>query len=212
MEVLYKITDYWGSGGVLLIPIGVVCFLIWSRLLGLRAELLDALSSPIELGDRIKEHIMKGEGPDELCRWLAGVSGMLARVASYVLKNAESERDVRRLLDECRQAELPHFDRDLLIVAAMVSSAPLLGLPGTVLGMIGTFLAVSGRGAGTANMISGGISQALITTQFGLITALPGVFGLVRLRQMYNQLKVRFAMHESHLILAGWWHNALSTK
>ncbi len=204
LTALNKITNYWGSGGILLIPIGMLCFVMWERILKLRAELLDALSSPMELGDGVRDRVRRGEGKNEICRWLAGINGLLPRAAGYVLKNATNIKSARSLLDEVRQAELPHFKRDMLIVAAMVSSAPLLGLLGTVLGMIETFLAVSGEGANTANMISGGISKALITTQFGLITALPGVFWLARLNQMYSQLKVRFAMHESHLVLMDW--------
>ena len=87
----------------------------------------------------------------------------------------------------------------MLILTALVTAAPLLGLLGTVLGMIDTFWAVSQYGVDTANLIAGGISQALITTQFGLVTALPGVFGLMRLQRMYRQLELLFVSYENHM-------------
>ena len=51
--------------------------------------------------------------------------------------------------------------------------APLLGLLGTVTGMIGTFGLITEHGTGDARLLSGGISEALLTTQFGLMVAIP---------------------------------------
>ncbi|MBN1615881.1 MAG: MotA/TolQ/ExbB proton channel family protein [Spirochaetales bacterium] len=111
-------------------------------------------------------------------------------------------KNFRDVLFECRQRELSFFQRQFLILTALVTAAPLLGLLGTVFGMIDTFWAVSQYGVDTANMVAGGISQALITTQFGLVTALPGVFGLMRLKQMYRQLELLFISYENHLSFA----------
>jgi biopolymer transport protein ExbB len=70
-------------------------------------------------------------------------------------------------------AETPAIERygsAILIVAAV---APLLGLLGTVTGMIGTFDLITEFGTGDPRMLSGGISEALVTTQMGLIVAIP---------------------------------------
>jgi biopolymer transport protein ExbB len=60
-------------------------------------------------------------------------------------------------------------------VAITASAAPLLGLLGTVTGMISTFKLISVFGAGDAQSLSSGISEALVTTQFGLIVAIPAL-------------------------------------
>ena len=57
-----------------------------------------------------------------------------------------------------------------MVIAAV---APLLGLLGTVTGMIGTFDVITQFGTGDPKMLSGGISEALVTTQMGLIVAIP---------------------------------------
>jgi len=80
-------------------------------------------------------------------------------------------------------------ERERLVLAALTAAAPLLGLMGTVTGMILTFGGVSAMTGDTAAVVAGGISQALITTQVGLVVALPGVFGLAHLRRKARELQ-----------------------
>jgi biopolymer transport protein ExbB len=70
-------------------------------------------------------------------------------------------------------AEAPHLERSLSLLAALAGVAPLLGLLGTVSGMIATFDTISTVGTGNPRLLSGGISEALITTQLGLMVAIP---------------------------------------
>ena len=67
--------------------------------------------------------------------------------------------------------------------------------------MIETFDAVGLKTEGTESMVSMGLSKALITTQVGLIMALPGSFGLAHVYRLYHQLKNQIDRTESHLIL-----------
>lgn len=92
-------------------------------------------------------------------------------------------------LSESAEAEWREMSRrDLGILAALTAAAPLLGLLGTVLGMVGTFDAVSELSGEPTRRIAGGIRQALVTTQFGLLIAIPGVFGLARLQRLAQQV------------------------
>lgn len=77
-----------------------------------------------------------------------------------------------------RAAEVAPFDRDLRMMRICVGAAPLLGLFGTVTGMLATFgaLATGSGGDKTMAAIARGISEALITTETGLVIALPGLF------------------------------------
>lgn len=83
--------------------------------------------------------------------------------------------------------------KDWLILAALTASAPLLGLLGTVMGMIQTFDAVSAVSGETGQRVAAGISRALLTTQFGLVIALPGVFGAAHLRRGVREVEARLA-------------------
>ena len=76
-------------------------------------------------------------------------------------------------LDEAVLAELPKIERGQPIVKLLAAIAPLLGLLGTVTGMIVTFQAITVFGTGDPQLMAGGISQALVTTVLGLVTAVP---------------------------------------
>ena len=76
-------------------------------------------------------------------------------------------------IQEAILAEVPVLERFLSNLAVFAAVAPLLGLLGTVSGMIQTFETITLYGAGNAGMLSGGISEALITTETGLAVAIP---------------------------------------
>lgn len=87
-----------------------------------------------------------------------------------------SQRDVETLqlkLDEAVLKELPKIERGLSTIAIMAAIAPLLGLLGTVTGMIETFTSITLFGTGDPKYMSSGISQALVTTELGLAVAIP---------------------------------------
>ena len=76
-------------------------------------------------------------------------------------------------LDEAMAVEVPRYKRWLPILAVFATAAPLLGLLGTVAGMIDTFQSMSLFGAGDPKLVSGGISLALVATELGLLVAIP---------------------------------------
>lgn len=76
-------------------------------------------------------------------------------------------------LTEAMLRELPRLERFLTALKVMAAVAPLLGLLGTVTGMINTFQVITTHGAGDPRLMAGGISEALITTQLGLAVAIP---------------------------------------
>ncbi|MBD3222489.1 MotA/TolQ/ExbB proton channel family protein [bacterium] len=78
-------------------------------------------------------------------------------------------------------------------IGVLAAVAPLLGLLGTVIGMIETFQVISDFGTGNARALAGGISVALVTTQTGLLVAIPGLLVGNRLRNRAEQLRVRLA-------------------
>jgi biopolymer transport protein ExbB len=85
----------------------------------------------------------------------------------------ESRETLESVLQEAILKELPRLERFLPALNIMGAVAPLLGLLGTVTGMIETFQAITLYGAGDPKMMSGGISEALVTTMLGLAVAIP---------------------------------------
>jgi len=96
-----------------------------------------------------------------------------------------------------RGAELAPFERDLKLMKVCIAVGPLLGLLGTVTGMLATFQALASGAGGDQTMaaVARGISEALITTETGLVVALPGLFVHYQLARR----KERYAAFLAHL-------------
>ena len=110
---------------------------------------------------------------------------------------AQTVKEATFRFDQIRASESVPFERDLKVMRVCVSAAPLVGLLGTVTGMLSTFGALSGGAGGdkTMAMIAGGISEALITTETGLVIALPGLFFQYQLTRSFE----RYRAFLSHL-------------
>lgn len=92
--------------------------------------------------------------------------------AGLALKGCTAEV-IENGLTEAMLKELPRLERFLTALKVMAAVAPLLGLLGTVTGMINTFQVITVHGTGDPRLMAGGISEALITTQLGLAVAIP---------------------------------------
>jgi biopolymer transport protein ExbB len=104
-------------------------------------------------------------------------SNPLGRVVKVYQDNPTSDPESMELkLSEAILKETPKLNAWLMFVKIIATVAPLLGLLGTVTGMIQTFQAITLYGAGDPQMMAGGISQALVTTVLGLVVALPTLF------------------------------------
>jgi biopolymer transport protein ExbB len=101
----------------------------------------------------------------------------LCRVIGKALEHVgESRQVVENALQEGVLSQLPRLERFLPTLNVLAAIAPLLGLLGTVTGMISTFQAITVFGTGEPKVMAGGISEALITTQIGLGVAVPIMF------------------------------------
>ncbi len=100
---------------------------------------------------------------------------------------------------EVRRTETAPFARDLAVMKICVSAAPLVGLLGTVTGMLATFgaLATGSGGDKTLGLVAEGISEALVTTETGLVIALPGLFFQYHLARTFTRYKAFLAHLET---------------
>lgn len=116
-------------------------------------------------------------------------SGEIRSMIEYGKGALPDQRDVINRFSEMRNEHLSRIDRRRTMLAVFVGAAPLTGLLGTVIGMLSTFkgLAIS-TGGQTVNMVADGISEALITTQLGLVIAIPGYVMLMLIEKRQNAL------------------------
>ena len=111
--------------------------------------------------------------------------------------DAETIEGSAAVFASLRTSEIAPFARDLKVMKVCIATGPLLGLLGTVTGMLGTFdaLATGSGGDKTMAAVAKGISEALITTETGLVVALPGMFFQYQLARQ----KDRYAAFLAHL-------------
>jgi biopolymer transport protein ExbB len=102
--------------------------------------------------------------------------GPFANVVRAGLDHAGAEWEITRdVLQETGRQEAVRLTRNLRVLETVAAVAPLLGLLGTVVGMIRVFAAVSQTGLGDPELLSSGISEAMVTTAAGLIVGIPSL-------------------------------------
>jgi biopolymer transport protein ExbB len=112
----------------------------------------------------------------QLKRETASTDNPLGRVlAAYESNRGADTETIELKLSEAALKEMPNLTKGLLFIKVVSAVAPLMGLLGTVTGMIKTFQVITLYGAGDPKMMAGGISQALMTTVLGLVVAIPMV-------------------------------------
>lgn len=184
MEV---VIDFIAKGGVMMFPLLIVAFVtfvfIAEKFLALKKEKRD-----IELISQAHEFFRNDNifAIKELVKDKEGVVSHLLGKGIYYL-NHESEILEDRLKQVIYE-EVSFLEKRMSSIQTFASILPMLGLLGTVTGMIAVFKTIAVAGVGDAQALSGGISEALITTQTGLCTAIPAVYGYSLLNDMIDQI------------------------
>ncbi len=101
-------------------------------------------------------------------------SGPLPNLINIALENNESPKaEIRELLEDQGRQDIRSLETGLGLLETIAAIAPLMGLLGTVLGMIQVFAVIKDQGVGQTAALSGGISEALLTTVAGLFIGIP---------------------------------------
>lgn len=161
-----------GAVGWVIVALGVVALLMAV----VRALTLVLESSGSErLLRRVLPHVAEHR-IGEARATLSGKRGATARVLQVTVNHLDATREeLEDAVQEALLDEAPKIERFGTAITVIAAVAPLLGLLGTVTGMIATFDIITEFGTGDPRMLSGGISEALITTQLGLIVAIPAL-------------------------------------
>jgi biopolymer transport protein ExbB len=187
MDSVREIWRIWQSGGEVMIPLFVLAVLLYAQAFQLvlyaRRASLDEESEP-RWSDWVRS-------PDR-------AEGRVAEIIRYTQRDVSSTEEIRDRFDEIQSALVSLMDRRTRFVKTLVSAAPLLGLLGTVFGMLQTFFGISTSGGGeTAGVVAAGISEALVTTQTGLTIALPGLFIVMVIQRRRHSLVGKLMRLES---------------
>ncbi len=130
-------------------------------------------------------------------------SSPLGRVLAAALVNRHHPREIMKEAVEDTGRHVAHeLERYLNTLGTIAGISPLLGLLGTVLGMIKVFTTITTQGVGNPAALAGGISQALITTAAGLVVAIPSLMFYRYLRGRVDELVVRMEEEALKLVEA----------
>ena len=178
------------AGGWLMLPI-IICSVVALAIIGERLWALQRKRViPKHLVAQIWHWHNTGQlGDDQINSIRKG--SPLGRVLASGLSNMKHNRDVmKESIEETGRHEIHEMERYLNTLGTIASITPLLGLLGTVIGMIQVFSVITTEGVGNPTVLSGGISQALITTAAGLSIAIPSVMFYRYLRGRVEELVV----------------------
>jgi len=194
-DAFWFTVDYFRQGGWIMLPLVITSVVLWTMIV-----------------DRLREFSALGRGDLNRQEAIALVSGtgtvsayndlgLRARlVREFLRERSGVVRLDRKILGQVSLQIQQSLDARLAAIAVLAAVAPLLGLLGTVLGMIETFEVISVFGTGNSRAMASGISIALITTQTGLLVAIPGLLMSNRLNRTAQTLKTN--LDETTAVLA----------
>ena len=168
-----ELQGFFKKGGIVMYPLMLVAVI--ALLLSLERFLVLTFRGRISrrLIKKIDKFVAEKKF-DEAANYCLKKGNALAMVLFSVVNKAKEDRDTaEKSLQEALLREQPKLERRMGLLAAMGSIAPLLGLLGTVTGIITLFTVITEVGTNDARVLAGGISEALVTTETGLIIAIP---------------------------------------
>lgn len=186
-ETIGTVLRIWLSGGWVMIPLFGLAALLYGQsihlILHMRRQRIDTKTQ-----QNWREWVRKPETAE----------GRVGEIIQYTQDGATGPDQVRNRFAEVRLTLLSMIERRTVFLSTLVAAAPLLGLLGTVLGMLQTFFGISTSGGSeTAGVVASGISEALVTTQAGLMVALPGLFLVMMIHRQRQRIDATLTRLES---------------
>ncbi|MCH6256355.1 MotA/TolQ/ExbB proton channel family protein [Puniceicoccaceae bacterium K14] len=176
-DFIHESMDIWAKGGWLMLPLFALTVFIYYAVM----DLLLRLSRHFLI--RSKYHKLSDV---ELSTALRSGNRELAQIVALDARNVA---EARRHFEEVRNEYLPIVNRRIRFLAVLITTGPLVGLLGTVAGMLTTFNGMASSGESKFASVVSGVSEALITTQGGLIISIPAFVMLSLIVQRRNTLE-----------------------
>jgi len=142
------------------------------------------------------EAAIRGEDVKQAMRICRDSPTAMGRILWVALENRGVSRPVlKEVLEEVGRQEVAHLERFIGALGLIAAISPLLGLLGTVIGMIEVFQVISVQGVGKADVLAGGISKALNTTAAGLSVAIPALVAFRLLEARVDRFVIEIEQH-----------------
>ena len=172
-------------GGPVMVPLLICSLLSVAVIIERWLSFRRAAGRVAPVVEKIRHHLLRGEGPLALAA-CEQANGPVAEVLAAGLRGHFQNGRAEQAMEEQAMAELPHLNRWLVVLDTVVTLAPLLGLLGTITGMIRSFNIISSTGISRPMGITAGIAEALIATATGLVIA---IFTLVAYNYFLERVK-----------------------
>ncbi len=187
------------SGGWLMVPI-IMCSAIAAAISVERFwTLQQSRVAPKNLLAQVWSMLKKKEIDPQKIRQLRQESALGQIFAAGITNSRRGREIMKESMEEAASQVMHELERYLTPLQSIASIAPLLGLLGTVVGMIKVF-ALMVQNPGNANVLAGGISQALITTAAGLSIAIPALFLVGYFQRRVDELVVTMEQEAIKLV------------
>ena len=152
----------WEKGGSLMPILGLLSLYTYFLAFDLWLRLRTVTPSELNAFPRDRWHAFEG-------------GGRVNEIMRYCMGSYRDAKQTRKRFDQVRASDASYLNRRLRFLMVLASSAPLIGLLGTVIGMLQTFDGLSMQDSYKMDTVASGISQALVTTQTGLLVAIPAL-------------------------------------
>ena len=166
MEVILEFSKEaslaWEKGGFLMPVLGFLSLYTYYLAFDLWLRLRAVIPSEIKAFPRERWEAFKG-------------GGRIDGIMRFCMGGKADAKQTRKKFDQVRASESSYLNRRLRFLMVLASSAPLIGLLGTVVGMLRTFDGLSMQDSYKMDTVASGISQALVTTQTGLLVSIPAL-------------------------------------
>lgn len=178
------------AGGWVMLPILLCSALALAIVLERLWALRDSVVTPQRLSRRIPDLVAAPYLEDRILNALRADSPLGHILAAGLGNRGEGREVIRERIEEAGRQVVHELERYLNTLGTIAAVTPLLGLLGTVIGMIKVFAAITAAGVGDAQALAGGISEALLTTAAGLCVAIPALILYRYLRGRVEELVV----------------------
>ncbi len=190
------------AGGPVMWPIIALSITAAAILLERLWSLQDERVIPRELTSKVWKLVESGQLTDKHVAALAQNSALGQVLAAGLANRHRSREHVKEAIEDTGRHVVHELERFLNMLGTIAAVSPLLGLLGTVVGIITAFNAITHQGVGDPKVLSGGIGQALIATAAGLIVAIPSLMGYRYLRGKVDALVISMEKEALKLVRA----------
>ncbi len=190
------------AGGWLMAPL-ILCSIVAVAIVAERLWTLQTQRvAPEHLAAQVWNWLKNGELDDERLQALRANSPLGRILAAGLAQRHAARETMNEAIEDSGRHVVHELDRYLITLGTIATISPLLGLLGTVLGIMRVFAAISASGLGNPAALAGGISEALTTTVAGLAVAVPAYIMHRYLRGKVDDLVVRMERETLRLVNA----------